>query len=135
MLKISQVRAPRVHNKAPLADRMAYRIDGSGGADACWPWTGVIDPKGYGHLRDQGRWLLAHRVAYTLMRGPIPDGMQLDHLCHTRDVACQAARQCFHRRCVNPAHLEPVSLRENRRRGRPALIRQGRSGQPSARQP
>lgn len=55
-------------------------------------------------FRFNGEKQLAHRLAYEFIRGPIPDGLQLDHLCRVR-------------RCVNPAHLEPVSQRENLIRG------------------
>lgn len=69
----------------------------------CWLWTGCVTPKGYGQF-----WLgakaWAHRVAFELFRGPIPQGMQIDHKCRVR---------C----CVNPEHLEPVTLQENVSRG------------------
>ncbi|KAB2977369.1 HNH endonuclease [Streptomyces sp. SS1-1] len=51
-----------------------------------------------------GRYQMAHRVAYQEIVGPIPEGLQLDHLCRVRH-------------CVNPAHLEPVTSRENTLRG------------------
>lgn len=91
-----------------IAPRFWARVDRSGGPHACWPWTGALHSSGYGVLwggrDDARRWLRAHRVAYELLVGPIPDGMQLDHLCRNR-------------RCVNPAHLEPVTLVENVMRG------------------
>lgn len=59
----------------------------------CWLWTGHTVGKGYGRFRLDGRMQLAHRVAYELDIGPIPDGMVVRHLC---DVPA----------CVNPAHLE-----------------------------
>jgi len=62
----------------------------------CWLWTGHRDADGYGRY---GR-LLAHRVAYALLVGPVPDGLQLDHLCRNR-------------RCLKPEHLEAVTRREN----------------------
>lgn len=78
--------------------------------NGCWLWKGALDRDGYpSHRR--------HRAFYELHVGAIPDGLQLDHLCHTRDTACPAGADCLHRRCVNPAHLEPVTNRENSRRG------------------
>jgi hypothetical protein len=66
----------------------------------CWEWQGYLDRDGYGHDGKGG----AHRSAYVAKFGPVPPGMQLDHLCRNR-------------RCVNPDHLEPVTHRENQRRG------------------
>ena len=74
------------------------RSDDSG----CWLWTGHTR-RGYGGFRD-GREVAAHRWAYERCVGPIPDGLQLDHLCRTRA-------------CVRPAHMEPVTARENILRG------------------
>src|SRR5947208_3553691 len=69
--------------------------------EACWTWTGY-GTSGYGqHFIDTKRQkVYAHRYAYELTHGSIPDGIVLDHLCRNR-------------RCVNPAHLEPVTLTEN----------------------
>jgi len=71
----------------------------------CWEWTGWRKSDGYALLNDRtyGN-RRAHRVAYETFVGPIPDGLHLDHLCRNRS-------------CVNPAHLEPVTARENLRRG------------------
>lgn len=77
------------------------------GSDECWPWTGAKLQHGYGHLKVGESYPPAHRVAYELLVGPIPEGLQIDHLCRVRD-------------CVNPAHLEPVTNAENGRRGRMA---------------
>ena len=71
--------------------------------DGCWQWTGSIDRNGYGSFWFNKTMALAHRVSYELKVGPIPEGMQLDHLCRNRS-------------CVNPAHLEPVTARENTHR-------------------
>ena len=70
----------------------------------CWIWTGAINLGGYGKTQINGRTCGAHRVVYELHVGPIAAGLTLDHLCRVR-------------RCVNPAHLEPVSMRENLHRG------------------
>lgn len=70
----------------------------------CWEWTGDVGGHGYGQFWRDGT-ARAHRVAYELLMGPIPDGLILDHLC--RNTVC-----------VNPDHLEPVTHAENRRRAR-----------------
>lgn len=67
----------------------------------CWRWSQYRDRDGYGRF---GRGHLAHREAYKALVGPIPQGLTLDHLCRNRD-------------CVNPAHLEPVTIGENLLRG------------------
>jgi len=71
----------------------------------CWLWNGAIDRGGYGRVAT-GNWRSAgaHRTAYTALVGPVPASLHLDHLCRVR---------C----CVNPAHLEPVTPRENMLRG------------------
>ncbi len=71
--------------------------------DTCWLWTAAT-AHGYGRFFFGGRLTPAHRVAYEMLVGPIPDGLHLDHLCRTPA-------------CVNPAHLEPVTQRENTLRG------------------
>lgn len=66
----------------------------------CWLWTGRIDRDGYGRAGSIG----AHRAVWLALRGPIPPGLQLDHLCHDPDI-CYLTVKCPHRRCVNPDHL------------------------------
>jgi hypothetical protein len=90
------------------------------GPDECWPWTGYVAPHGYGLYGGQvaGRSRLVHRIAYQFLVGPIPDGLVLDHLCHTRDPQCADTNRCPHRRCVNPAHADPCTRGENVARGR-----------------
>jgi hypothetical protein len=73
--------------------------------DYCWQWTGSVARRiGYGKFWRDGKTLSAHRVAYELFVGPIPDGLQLDHLCRNR-------------LCVRPEHLQLVTVRENLLRG------------------
>lgn len=89
--------------------------------DGCWIWT-AGRKNGYGNfsVTEGGveRMVQAHRFAYELEHGPIPDGMTLDHLCHTAEVAtCTTSADCPHRACVRPDHLAPMSLRENIQRG------------------
>ncbi|GLY21657.1 HNH endonuclease signature motif containing protein [Micromonospora sp. NBRC 101691] len=86
------------------------QIDSTGGPDACWTWRGDLYD-GYGRLGRKGD--QAHRVAYELMVRPIPAGMVIDHLCHNHDESCPGGSGCVHRRCVNPAHLEAVTQRDN----------------------
>lgn len=75
---------------------------------ACWLWAGQIKENGYGtfHLF-RGKKVYAHRYMYEAYRGPIPEGLQIDHLCRVKN-------------CVNPWHLEPVTAAENLRRSRVA---------------
>ena len=70
----------------------------------CWIWNGYRDGKGYGHTHrcQKGR-VQTHRYVYELTRGPIPEGLQLDHLCRITS-------------CANPDHLEPVTNAENHAR-------------------
>lgn len=84
-----------------LASRYVARIEWS--PEGCWLWLGTITPNGYGQIRVSRSNRSAHRVLYEFLVGPIPEGLDLDHLCRVR-------------RCVNPAHLEPVTRSENIRR-------------------
>lgn len=88
---------------APLEARFWAKVD-TGGNGGCWIWTAATFPEGYGLLGIDGVPRLAHRISYELTVGPIPDGAQLDHICRVRH-------------CVNPDHLEPITRRENIRRG------------------
>jgi hypothetical protein len=73
------------------------------GVDECWPWLGGKILSGYGSFKWDGRVQGAHRAAYEILVGPIPEGLYIDHLCRNPN-------------CVNPAHLEPVTNWENVRR-------------------
>jgi hypothetical protein len=73
----------------------------------CWEWRAYRDQHNYGRISVGGRggtMDMAHRVAWRLLRGDIPDGLHLDHLCRNPP-------------CVNPWHLDPVTPQINSRRG------------------
>jgi len=78
-----------------------YDVDELSG---CWVWNTRTTPNGYAKFRTKGKDKQAHRWAYEFYIGPIPEGMQLDHLCRVRN-------------CVSPYHLEPVTQQENILRG------------------
>ena len=69
----------------------------------CWLWTAATT-NGYGVVQINGKLQRAHRVVYEALIGKIPEGLEIDHLCRNRS-------------CVNPAHMEPVTGRENIARG------------------
>lgn len=77
-------------------------------SDGCWIWQQHCNRQGYGTVRlmalNERRAVLVHRAMYELLIGPIPDGMELDHLCRVRA-------------CCNPAHLEAVTHKVNIERG------------------
>lgn len=91
--------------------------------NGCWEWQGAIGGGGYGYLRFKGLLYRAHRFFYERLVGPIPDGLELDHTCHNDDLTCAGGPLCRHRRCVNPAHVEPVEHAINARRGRTGRAR------------
>ena len=85
----------------------------------CWRWLGTKDPNGYSRYGNgdyTDGTTLVHRIAYRLVIGDIPEGHDLDHVCHS-DSACTKGRRCPHRGCPNPHHLEPVTHYVNMRRG------------------
>lgn len=81
-----------------------YKIVDTGYLTPCWLWTDKPTSKGYGTLGVEGRTKGAHRLSWELYVGPIPEGLQIDHLCRVR-------------LCVNWTHLEPVTRRVNLLRG------------------
>lgn len=70
----------------------------------CWVWTGSLAKRGYGSFCPSGKSVSAHRYSFELARGEIPEGLHLDHLCRNPP-------------CVNPDHLDPVTVRLNILRG------------------
>lgn len=82
----------------------------------CSVWTGFCDPSGYAKFSVEEQSAYAHRWAWEQIHGPVPEGLELDHLCHNGS-GCAGGATCPHRRCVNPAHLEAVTHHENLLRG------------------
>ncbi len=74
------------------AERFWAKVDRSGGPEACWPWTGALNPDGYGNVGSVSRYWKAHRRAWTLANGPIPAGKHVLHSCDNPP-------------CCNPDHL------------------------------
>ena len=81
----------------------------------CWPWI-AAKTNGYGVVQHNGRVQRAHRVVRTILVGPIPEGLEPDHLCRNRA-------------CVNPEHTEPVSQAENNRRSESASAKHARQSE------
>lgn len=74
--------------------------------DTCWIWTAALAKTGYGKFSvSRSSWREAHRVSYEIYVGKVPEGLVIDHLCGKRS-------------CVNPNHLEAVTVGENVRRGK-----------------
>lgn len=97
-----------MHTQLPLRVVAKLSIEGE-----CWVWTGKKLKGGYGSIKWEGRTRVAHRVVYELLVGQIPEGLTIDHLC--RNPAC-----------LNPAHMEPVTQRENNARGASPSARNAR---------
>ncbi len=89
--------------------KQQYREEDRGYETPCWVWQLKISNSGYGCATVKGKGRSAHRWYYEQANGPIPEGMQIDHLCRVRT-------------CVNPDHLEVVTRLENMRRSRASKI-------------
>lgn len=86
-----------------LEERLMAKVEKQ--VNGCWLWTGATDgDKRYGCIGSKGKLLRTHRVSYELFKGPIPEGLSLDHLCKVT-------------LCCNPEHLEPVTHKVNVLRG------------------
>ncbi|MBS1019556.1 HNH endonuclease [Gluconobacter cerinus] len=98
LVMLSQADTERFHSK----------VNTTGGPNACWPWTGTVaktDKDGnalYGRFKTNGQNIRAHRLAYMLAKGAIPDGMEIRHLCIHQPMCC------------NPAHLKIGTPQENK---------------------
>jgi HNH endonuclease len=99
-----------LHTGKPHLQPGGWRANVAIQDDGCWQWTGVVTAAGYGSFTLDDATYVAHRLVYTELRGPIPDGLDLDHLCNVKT-------------CVNPDHLEPVTRAENLRRRNAARTR------------
>lgn len=96
LIELKQLRARRLE----LLFWLKVQLDPVSG---CWLWTGSTTD-GYGNLTRDNKTIYAHRLTYETLVGPVPEGLDLDHLCRIR-------------RCVNPDHMEPVTRRINILRG------------------
>ena len=85
-------------------------------SQSCWNWTGAKVKDGYGvvarKIKGKKYNIFVHRLSYYSQFGEIPNGMVIDHTCHTAEIdSCKDV--CQHRSCVNPSHLRVVSIKEN----------------------
>ncbi len=90
-----------IYPRPTLAERFWAKVNKA--TSGCWEWQATL-VNGYGVFWNGTRQIRAHRYAYELLKGKIPEGLTIDHLCRNR-------------KCVNPDHLEVVTMRENVLRG------------------
>lgn len=98
LLRGEPLREKRPRGAAPR--EQLWRLVSPEPNTGCWLWTGTTNALGYGRVTMAGQSMAAHRASFVAFRGPIPAGLELDHLCRNPS-------------CVNPAHLEPVTHRTN----------------------
>lgn len=99
-LQVMRIKRPAIQN---FVGHISLEENG------CWNWIGADNCK-YGIFTIDGKNVLAHRWAYEFHKGPIPKGLEIDHLCRNKF-------------CVNPEHLEAVTAKENVRRAEKHRIR------------
>ena len=83
-----------------LGDDLSRFLTKVNKTSTCWEWVGTCSAKGYGRFSQGGQTREAHRVSYVMHKGQIPNGMQIDHICHNPP-------------CVNPEHLRIVTPKQN----------------------
>lgn len=115
---------PKLRKKTAVM-RLAEKVKVA--ENGCWLWTGTRLKDGYGLIWVDGKNVFAHRFAYQISYGPIPEGMEIDHTCHGIDQSCAGGPSCIHRPCVNPSHLEAVPHHVNILRGRLWLVSGGKT--------
>jgi hypothetical protein len=84
-------------SKRTAEERFWSKVDKSGN---CWNWTAYKNAQGYGRFMFNEKVRMAHRVAFELEHGSIPEGLEIDHMCHNES-------------CVNPGHLRAVTPKQN----------------------
>lgn len=102
---LRQGNLPVAKKHRPIEERFFEKVSKGLDADDCWTWMAALNDGGYGVMggEDTSKTILAHRFSYEFHNGPIPDGLEPDHLCRNHA-------------CVNPSHLEPVTHAVNMQR-------------------
>lgn len=93
-------------------ERMLPKISEEADEWGCWNWVGWDSGNGYGKVSVDGKSCMAHRAAWSIFNGPIPEGLLLDHV----------KELCDSRACINPLHLQIVTDQENTQRGDAVLF-------------
>lgn len=116
-------RVPRRRKRTDPEIRFWRHVDKNGPVPShapelgpCWLWMSGKMNSGYGTFGTGGREgknVGAHRWSYEHFVKPIPEGYEVDHICHPDDGSCPGGESDHHRRCVNPAHLKAVTGPEN----------------------